>query len=105
MASTFLVAHRGRLRKSHRRGEAPTFPRNEPGRPALDYPFTRRIVIEWRNSGRRMGVDRDLRDLAGRQLVRALHLERHGPWFDLEVVRQHRRNQGGRADLRNAGVI
>src|ERR1700736_4251234 len=49
-------------------------------------------------SGRWMGVDRDLRNLAGRELVGALYLERGGPGLDLEPARQRRRNQR-RCDL------
>ncbi len=40
-----------------------------------------------------MGVDRDLRDLAGRELISPPHLERGGSGLDLEPARQRRRNQ------------
>jgi len=49
----------------------------------------------------RMGVDRDLGDLAGRELVGALHLERGGAGLDLEPAGQLRRNQC-RGDVLNA---
>src|SRR3981189_1680148 len=44
-------------------------------------------------SGCRMGIDRDLRDLAGRELVGALYFERGGSGLDLEPTGQRRRNQ------------
>jgi hypothetical protein len=38
----------------------------------------------------RMGIDRDLRDLAGRELVGALYFERGGPGLDLKSTGQRR---------------
>jgi hypothetical protein len=38
----------------------------------------------------RMGIDRDLRDLAGRELVGALYFERGGPGLDLKPIGQRR---------------
>src|SRR5882724_5883652 len=43
--------------------------------------------------GSRMGIDRDLRDLAGRELVGALYFERGGASLYLESTGQIRRNQ------------